>query len=300
MHRIDTPTAQVDKFGAGKNGFTRGKPQTGVPATALDDDYFDAIQEEIAKVIESTGAVLNKADRTQLLTAINLIISGSSGNFLKKANNLSEIKNAGSAAIAEALANLTLTTMGIGLPTQATMSNFDWQNFIFISGANYQTNYTSWLNTPLGLDFTVGIGANITVDYVTSNATRIGLTVIPDTGTQNNYRVFKVLAVGAPGARVFTVRQEWNSAIAVPISGGGTGTTTVANALINLGLGQGSLVPIDVPFPYPLATAPANFLKVNGSSFSTTAYPLLAAVYPSGVLPDLRGYAIEDRTMGGG
>ncbi|EPB0861435.1 hypothetical protein ACRARR_004157, partial [Yersinia enterocolitica] len=23
MHRIDTPTAQVDKFGAGKNGFTR-------------------------------------------------------------------------------------------------------------------------------------------------------------------------------------------------------------------------------------------------------------------------------------
>ncbi|EPB4306963.1 hypothetical protein ACROUY_004264, partial [Yersinia enterocolitica] len=22
MHRIDTPTAQVDKFGAGKNGFT--------------------------------------------------------------------------------------------------------------------------------------------------------------------------------------------------------------------------------------------------------------------------------------
>ncbi|HHH0832373.1 TPA: hypothetical protein ACPY5W_004314, partial [Yersinia enterocolitica] len=26
MHRIDTPTAQVDKFGAGKNGFTRGNP----------------------------------------------------------------------------------------------------------------------------------------------------------------------------------------------------------------------------------------------------------------------------------
>lgn len=27
MHRIDTPTAQKDKFGAGKNGFTRGNPQ---------------------------------------------------------------------------------------------------------------------------------------------------------------------------------------------------------------------------------------------------------------------------------
>lgn len=29
MHRIDTPTAQKDKFGAGKNGFTAGNPQTG-------------------------------------------------------------------------------------------------------------------------------------------------------------------------------------------------------------------------------------------------------------------------------
>ncbi|EOK6286159.1 hypothetical protein M8806_22220, partial [Escherichia coli] len=28
MHRIDTKTAQKDKFGAGKNGFTRGNPQT--------------------------------------------------------------------------------------------------------------------------------------------------------------------------------------------------------------------------------------------------------------------------------
>lgn len=27
MHRIDTKTAQKDKFGAGKNGFTRGNPR---------------------------------------------------------------------------------------------------------------------------------------------------------------------------------------------------------------------------------------------------------------------------------
>ena len=44
MHRIDTPTAQRDKFGQGKNGFTRGNPQTGTPATQLDYLYCDAIQ----------------------------------------------------------------------------------------------------------------------------------------------------------------------------------------------------------------------------------------------------------------
>ncbi len=48
MHRIDTKTAQKDKFGAGKNGFTRGNPQTGTPATDLDDDYFDMLQERLS------------------------------------------------------------------------------------------------------------------------------------------------------------------------------------------------------------------------------------------------------------
>lgn len=70
MHRIDTPTAQKDKFGAGKNGFTRGNPQTGTPATDLDDDYFDTLQEELAAVVEAAGIPLDKAKRNQLLEAL--------------------------------------------------------------------------------------------------------------------------------------------------------------------------------------------------------------------------------------
>ncbi|HEI6852471.1 TPA: hypothetical protein SJ558_003518 [Yersinia enterocolitica] len=103
MHRIDTPTAQVDKFGAGKNGFTRGNPQTGVPATALDDDYCDAVQEEIVGVIEGAGIVLNKDNRTQLLAALKKL-------FLQSGNNLFEIKTAGLVALAAARANLGLGT----------------------------------------------------------------------------------------------------------------------------------------------------------------------------------------------
>ncbi|MGY0161703.1 integrase [Edwardsiella tarda] len=70
MHRIDTPTAQKDKFGAGKPGFTRGNPQTGTPATDLDDDYFDSLQEEIVGVIEAAAITLDKSDRGQLLKAM--------------------------------------------------------------------------------------------------------------------------------------------------------------------------------------------------------------------------------------
>ncbi|EOU9922569.1 carbohydrate kinase, partial [Escherichia coli] len=73
MHRIDTKTAQKDKFGAGKNGFTRGNPQTGTPATDLDDDYFDMLQEELCSVVEASGASLDKSRHDQLLTAIRCI-----------------------------------------------------------------------------------------------------------------------------------------------------------------------------------------------------------------------------------
>ncbi|MDA5499821.1 phage tail protein, partial [Yersinia aleksiciae] len=75
MHRIDTPSAQIDKFGAGKNGFTRGNPQTGVPATALDDDYFDSVQEELAGIVEAAGFILDKSNRAQVLEAIQQLIT---------------------------------------------------------------------------------------------------------------------------------------------------------------------------------------------------------------------------------
>ena len=76
MHRIDTSTAQVDKFGAGKNGFTGGNPQTGELPTALDADFFDSVQEEISSVIESSGVALDKSKKNQLVTAIKALVGG--------------------------------------------------------------------------------------------------------------------------------------------------------------------------------------------------------------------------------
>lgn len=75
MHRIDTSTAQKDKFGVGKNGFTGGNPQTGELPTALDADFFDSVQEEIARVIESAGLSLDKSNNSQLLAAIKALLS---------------------------------------------------------------------------------------------------------------------------------------------------------------------------------------------------------------------------------
>ena len=110
MHRIDTKTAQKDKFGAGKNGFTRGNPQTGTPATDLDDDYFDMLQEELCSVVEASGASLEKGRHDQLLTALRALL-------LSRKNPFGDIKSDGT--VQTALENLSLgegSALPVGVP----------------------------------------------------------------------------------------------------------------------------------------------------------------------------------------
>ncbi|MEQ5490871.1 phage tail protein [Escherichia coli] len=71
------------------------------------------------------------------------------------------------------------------------------------------------------------------------------------------------------------------------------GAAAISTALTNLGLGEGSALPVGVPVPWPSATPPTGWMKCNGSSFNLSSYPALAAVFPSGVLPDLRGEFIR-------
>ncbi|EEW2249616.1 phage tail protein [Escherichia coli] len=51
--------------------------------------------------------------------------------------------------------------------------------------------------------------------------------------------------------------------------------------------------PVGVPLPFPSATPPTGWLKCNGAAFDKAKYPGLAAVFPSGNLPDLRGEFIR-------
>lgn len=105
MHRIDTTTAQKDKFGPGKNGFTNGDTTTGVKATALNAEMWDAIQEELCNAIEKFGLTLDGADNTQLYQVISKAIDGL-GDYLAIENNLSEIAAGGTAEQTQARENI--------------------------------------------------------------------------------------------------------------------------------------------------------------------------------------------------
>lgn len=58
--------------------------------------------------------------------------------------------------------------------------------------------------------------------------------------------------------------------------------------------------PVGIPQPWPLTSAPLGWLICNGAAFDKAMYPYLAAAYPSGKLPDLRGEFIRGWDAGRG
>ncbi|WP_044326335.1 tail fiber protein, partial [Escherichia coli] len=48
--------------------------------------------------------------------------------------------------------------------------------------------------------------------------------------------------------------------------------------------------PVGAAIPWPSDSVPTGYAVMQGQTFDKTTYPLLAAAYPSGVLPDMRGW----------
>jgi len=57
--------------------------------------------------------------------------------------------------------------------------------------------------------------------------------------------------------------------------------------------------PVGAPIPWPSDSAPAGYAIMAGQNFDKAAYPLLAAAYPSGIIPDMRGWTIKGKPASG-
>ncbi|EFW73779.1 Phage tail fiber protein [Escherichia coli EC4100B] len=57
--------------------------------------------------------------------------------------------------------------------------------------------------------------------------------------------------------------------------------------------------PVGAPIPWPSDTVPSGYALMQGQTFDKSAYPKLAAAYPSGVLPDMRGWTIKGKPASG-
>jgi hypothetical protein len=68
MHKIDSAGATID------NKFTVGNPGTGTPATVLDADWLNAVQEEMISVLAAGSVTPAKGTWTQLRDAMQYLI----------------------------------------------------------------------------------------------------------------------------------------------------------------------------------------------------------------------------------
>lgn len=80
---------------------------------------------------------------------------------------------------------------------------------------------------------------------------------------------------------------------------GGSGNFANLNSTIeSLKTDIVSSYPIGAPIPWPTDTPPEGYAIMEGQTFDVGLYPKLAAVYPSGSLPDMRGQTIKGKPSG--
>ena len=90
---------QVEATATQDGKYTDGSVAGGIAATRLRAAAFNAMQEELAHIVESAGLALDINDMTQVLKAIQKLT-------LSRINSFADIKSDGAAAISTALANL--------------------------------------------------------------------------------------------------------------------------------------------------------------------------------------------------
>ncbi|WP_440136316.1 phage tail-collar fiber domain-containing protein [Escherichia coli] len=57
--------------------------------------------------------------------------------------------------------------------------------------------------------------------------------------------------------------------------------------------------PVGAPIPWPSDTVPSGYALMQGQTFDKSAYPKLAVAYPSGMIPDMRGWTIKGKPASG-
>ncbi|EMB7414771.1 tail fiber protein [Salmonella enterica] len=265
MHRIDTPTAQKDKFGQGKNGFTNGDPATGRRATDLNSDMWDAVQEEVCTVIEAAGIPLSKGEHTQLHAAIDRLIAEQVKTRLEKNQNGADIPDK------------SLFVRNIGaLPANGTAVA---ANRLASRGA-----LPALTGTTRGSDSGLIMGEVYNNGYPTQYGNILRLT-----GTGDGEILIGWSGVnGAPAPAYIrshrdTAEAEWSEWAML---------YTTLNP-------PPDSHPVGAPIAWPSDATPAGYALMQGQTFDKNVYPLLAIAYPSGVIPDLRGWTIKGKPASG-
>lgn len=209
--------------------------------------------------------------------------------------------------------------LGIG-GAVAKLSSLDWQTYDFVPGSLITVRLDNMTNIPDGMDWGVIDGnlINISVGPSDDSGTGRSMHVWRSTVSKANYRFFMVRISGNPGSRTITTRrvpiideaqtwaakQTFSGGLSGELSGNAATATKLKTARTINGIkfdGSANIeaFPPGVPLPWPSDTPPAGYAIMQGQTFDKAAYPKLAIAYPSGVIPDMRGWTIKGKPASG-
>ena len=134
---------QVEATATQDGKYTDGSVAGGIAATRLRAAAFNAMQEELAHIVESAGLALDINDMTQVLKAIQKLT-------LSRANPFADIKSDGAAAISTALTNLGFSSYIKGLIGQADQWS-TWQYLGLVDALNSKQQADATLTALAGL-----------------------------------------------------------------------------------------------------------------------------------------------------
>ncbi|HGW8276570.1 TPA: phage tail protein [Escherichia coli] len=209
--------------------------------------------------------------------------------------------------------------LGIG-GAVAKLSSLDWQTYDFVPGSLITVRLDNMTNIPEGMDWGVIDGNLINISVGPSDDSGAGrsMHVWRSTVSKANYRFFMVRISGNPGSRTITARrvpiideaqtwgakQTFSAGLSGELSGNAATATKLKTARTINGVkfdGSANIeaFPPGVPLPWPSDTPPAGYAIMQGQTFDKAAYPKLAIAYPSGVIPDMRGWTIKGKPASG-
>ncbi len=209
--------------------------------------------------------------------------------------------------------------LGIG-GAVATLTSLDWQTYDFVPGSLITVRLDNMTNIPDGMDWGVIDGnlINISVGPSDDSGSGRSMHVWRSTVSKANYRFFMVRISGNPGSRTITTRrvpiideaqtwmakQTFSGGLSGELSGNAATATKLKTARTINGVkfdGSANIeaFPPGVPLPWPSDTPPAGYAIMQGQTFNKAAYPKLAIAYPSGVIPDMRGWTIKGKPASG-
>lgn len=308
MHRIDTPTAQKDKFGQGKNGFTNGDPATGRRATDLNSDMWDAVQEEVCTVIEAAGIPLSKGEHTQLHAAIGRLIDEQVKTRLEKNQNGADIPD--KKQFARTIGAVTSTTITLGesgwfkiatvvMPQSASTVVIKLYGGAGFNVGAFETAAISELVLRSGNSSPAGITATLwerspngVLECAWINTSGDTYDIYINIG---QYAYWLIAQYDYTGNANVTLHSTPEYSSAQPGNSTSGQTYTIYNSLMP----PPDSYPVGAAIAWPSDATPAGYALMEGQTFDKSAYPLLAIAYPSGVIPDMRGWTIKGKPASG-